>query len=85
MISLKIGLVYCNFYTVNGENKKEVCFSKLEGNVIDQLLKKNFIGGCSMPLILKKAIDEVGKFDEEFPSSQDYDLWIRICEKYERY
>lgn len=36
-----------------------------------------------MPLILKEAICKVGGFDEKFPSSQDYDLWIRICTYYE--
>ena len=34
-----------------------------------------------MPLMRKKVFNEAGGFDESFPSAQDMDLWIRICQK----
>lgn len=78
-----IGIVYSSFFQINKDKRKVEKFSNKEGNIIEYLLGSNIIGGTSNPLLLKKAVDEVGGFDETFPSSQDYDLWIRICKKYE--
>ncbi|MCI8344424.1 MAG: glycosyltransferase [Clostridia bacterium] len=78
-----VGMVYCDFYIINKNKIKKVQYSKKEGNVLGDLLKKNMIGGCSIPLISKKAIDDCGNFDMNFKSSQDYDMWIRICKKYQ--
>lgn len=53
-----------------------------EGNVLDQLMRENFIGSTSFPLINRKAILSVGKFDTNLRASEDYDMWIRIAKKY---
>jgi len=34
-------------------------------------------------MIRKKCLEEVGHYDESFVRSQDYDLWLRMSEKYE--
>ena len=34
--------------------------------------------GCAM-LIPRSAFDEVGLFPEDLPTTQDYDLWLRMC------
>jgi len=49
---------------------------------INNLFRYNFIGTTSNPLIKKECVDEVGGFDEELQSSQYYDLWLRIVERY---
>ena len=49
---------------------------------IDKLLRRNFIGTTSNPLIKKECVEEVGGFDEELQSNQDYDLWLRIVARY---
>jgi glycosyltransferase involved in cell wall biosynthesis len=49
-----------------------------DGSIYPLIMRRNYIGGCSVPVIRRKAFDQVGGFDERFPSAQDYDLWIRL-------
>lgn len=79
----KIGLVYGQYYEIGCDYKKIINLSGIEGNIISELLKKNIIGGTSVPLISKKLLEDIGGFDDQLPSSQDYDVWIRICKDYE--
>ncbi len=46
-----------------------------------RLLKGDFITACSA-LVSKKILDEVGPLDEALIGVDDYDLWLRITEKY---
>jgi len=39
--------------------------------------------GSPTPLIRKECFDVCGLFDESLPSCQDWDMWIRISEKFE--
>ncbi len=41
-----------------------------------------YISGCTL-LIPKICFEEVGKFDENLPVTQDYDLWFRFAQKYQ--
>ena len=82
----EIGLVYCPFINIDVKNgcKKELKkFGDKSGQVLEKLLDHNIIGGCSMPMIRREVFNNCGVFDEQFPSSQDYDMWIRISEQYE--
>lgn len=58
--------------------KYDLFYPKKEVSLQD-LLIGNSIGGCSRPLILKEAFDDVGGFDVQMPASQDCDLWIRLA------
>jgi glycosyltransferase involved in cell wall biosynthesis len=51
--------------------------------VFDQLLKDNTIPSCSV-MVRKRALDEVGIFDEsqEILTEEDYELWLRIATKF---
>jgi len=42
------------------------------------------VNGCSV-MIHKKCFDEIGLFKEELKTSQDYDMWFRLFEKYPSY
>lgn len=80
----KADFVYCKGTSVNditGE-KGEMPFIRecSSGQYIAELIKENFMGGCSFPLIRRKALFELGGFDVDMPSSQDYELWFRIAE-----
>lgn len=80
----KVGIVYTAFYEIDRlGNKKVFKNSNKEGKIFKDLLKLNMLGGCSIPLLLKQAVIEANCFDERFPSSQDYDLWLAICKNYE--
>ncbi len=46
---------------------------------IDFLRSSNYI--CHFACFKRKLFDEVGKFKAEFDGSQDYDLFLRLCEK----
>ena len=82
--SCDIGLVYCNYLTYrNGVPITIKGRKRYEGSVLPQLLESNFIGGCSIPLIPRKAFDDCGMFDEKLPASQDTDLYRRIAKKYQ--
>lgn len=47
---------------------------------LDDLLYSNYVG--NQGLIKKVRLEAVGGFDEELEAAQDYDLWIRLAEKY---
>ena len=80
------GLVYCDDILLNEvTDEKSKCNNVkfYRGNVYDILMKGNFIGGVSFPLIKRECFDTCGKFDPQQPAAQDYDMWVRIAEKYE--
>ena len=42
----------------------------------------NFIGTTSSIMIKKTVLTNINGFDESLPALQDYDLYIRVCQKY---
>jgi len=78
------GLVGCGSITVNdltGERKERV-FRQARGMVFDKLILENFIGSTSFPLVRKACFDACGPFDTRMKSAQDYEMWLRIAQKY---
>ncbi len=84
--SEKLGLVYSQFYYCyeNGSiflpNKLFKKFQK--GKIYDTLILDNYIGSTSFPLIRTKYLREIGGFDQYMMSCQDYDVWLRLSQKY---
>ena len=72
----------CNFI----DSKSNFLFSKSYGSkseeIISKLEKVNAFFPHSSALINKSIFLELGGYDEFFKFSQDYDLWLRISEKY---
>lgn len=74
-----VAVVYCdyeNLYVQTGkvhqQYKEPFCLDKI-------------LNDCIIPchsLVSKKAIEEVGFFDESMRVAEDYDLWIRISKKF---
>ena len=88
MIKADVDLVYCSHYEVyrNGKIKLiEECLSKEGKNTDDfeRLLCENFIGSTSYPLIKLESIKNIGGFNVDLKSSQDYELWLRFTKKYD--
>jgi glycosyltransferase involved in cell wall biosynthesis len=52
------------------------------GRVYETLIYDNFIGSTSFPLLRTAALREIGGFDPLMLSAQDYDVWLRLAEKY---
>lgn len=79
-----IGMVYSPFYNVDLKGKKELIVrGEKSGNLLNDLLYRNIIGGASMPMMRTSAMRAIGGFDTKMLSSQDYDAWVRMAEKYE--
>lgn len=47
-----------------------------------EILARNLIGSTSFPLIHKEVFDDIGGFDPDFRTNQEWDLWIRILRKH---
>lgn len=46
-----------------------------------KLLQSNRLGGASFCLAWKWALDAIGGFDPSFPSSQDWELWLKLSKQ----
>lgn len=79
-----IGMVYSNGYVISSNSKRLYTKSAnfiSKGNLY-QLLLYNYIGPTVTAVIKRECFFDIGMFDEVMPAKQDYDLWIRITEKY---
>src|SRR5690606_37139719 len=47
-------------------------------NVLFELYASQCIHGCTL-LIPKAAFDKAGNFRQDLPTTQDYDLWLRMA------
>lgn len=80
----KVGMVYSPFYNIDFKGKKELIVrGDKSGTLLNDLLYRNVIGGTSMSMMKTSAMRSIGGFDPEMLSSQDYDTWLRMAEKYE--
>ena len=78
--------VYCGLRQVEVESGRVISDNKrnyTEGFILSHLLIKDVTAPTSAFLIRKKVFDEVGGFDTTLQARQDWDMWIRISEKYE--
>ncbi|AAL80893.1 glycosyl transferase [Pyrococcus furiosus DSM 3638] len=79
----KFGVVYGGFYYVSQQNERIIGkrLPRFRGNVYGELLKENFIGSPTV-LIRRECFKKAGLFDPKLPSSQDWDMWVRIARYY---
>jgi glycosyltransferase involved in cell wall biosynthesis len=73
--------VYCTGHGIsgNGSSEKLRFIKQCSEEPLRDLIRTNCIGGCSFPLINKKAFFACGGFDPGFLASQDHDLWLRLA------
>lgn len=60
--------------------EREIVWKKKSLITLDDLLYYNQVG--NQVLTRKKFLTQVGGYDEELPSAQDYDLWIRLAKSF---
>ena len=78
-----VGLIYAGYEIVDKDkNKIHRINPKERGNTFHRILHTNFIGSPTV-LVRRECFESVGGFDEKFKSSQDWDMWIRISQKYD--
>lgn len=83
----EIALVYCSHYEIFKNNKprlikEPLARTGLNNDEFDRLLRENFIGSTSYPLLRLDIVKQLGGFDVNIKSSQDHELWIRIAKEY---
>lgn len=68
-----------NYYSVSKIGKERNSFI---GRIIDSrdIMFKNLVG--SQVFTLRERLEALGGFDESLHASQDYDLWIRLIERF---
>jgi glycosyltransferase involved in cell wall biosynthesis len=84
-----LGLVYGNYKVIDtaGADRPDVPTVKLDplvrGYAFAALLPGNLIlGSASNVLIRRSVFETVGMFDETLRIGEDWDMWLRIAEKY---
>lgn len=77
-----VGLVYTGFiqYEIDGTEWKR--YPEARGSIYVDELERDRIHPTSTVMIRQNILEEVGGFDTELPSRQDYDLWLRLTEHY---
>ena len=80
----RTALVYCQQRMIDRiRNQTYIAPPQMKrGCVFDALLKTNFIGSTSNPLIRKDCLCQIGGFDTKMQSMQDYDVWLRLAARY---
>ncbi|WP_234567229.1 glycosyltransferase family 2 protein [Rhodohalobacter sp. 614A] len=68
-----------SFDRIISSNRSVVWRKKLKVTLED-LLFSNHVG--NQVLVKRERVLQVGGFDESLAAGQDYDLWIRLCEKF---
>lgn len=76
------GLVYSGRRVIKEKEVIEDYIPTQEGSIYRNLLRRNVIPS-ETPLIRAKCFDRVGKFDTDFESCQDWDMWLRIAKLYD--
>lgn len=83
----EIGVVFSDYERVISEQNTYNCLERMgfyEEQVDDfhkRLLKSNVVSTQTM-LIKRKCLNEVGYFDEQMPRLQDWELSVRLSQKY---
>lgn len=68
-----VAIVYSNFLICdNGKYHKNNLIEVTNKNKIEKILETNFIGSTSFPLLNKKLLLDVGGFDDQLKSCQEY-------------
>ncbi|USL45765.1 glycosyltransferase [Priestia megaterium] len=76
---------YTNYVAINEKNEfitppvGEYFPNRLD--FLKTMKERNIICGCTI-LIHRKIFSEIGLFDTTLPYTHDYDLWLRILQKY---
>lgn len=80
----EVGLVGSFYYEIAGDGREVGIIELYSENdeIQKHLLERNYF--CHGTTVFRRScLEEVGFYREEFKTAQDYDLWLRIAEKFE--
>jgi len=82
----KVGLAYsdCHLIDEKGNPKTDTRYhvSRFTGMVFDRLLDHGDFIPMPTAIIRRDVYDEVGIFNPKYEAAEEYDLWMRIAERY---
>jgi len=57
----------------------------LRGSILRELLfqEDGFTGSASNPMLRKSVVEELGGYNEDVPTGEDWELYLRLAQKYE--
>lgn len=83
-----LGMVYCDFFKAKDELERQ--YSELKkynykksGKIFSELIHENYISSCTLVMIKKSVLNNVGMFNPNLLAIEDLDLWLRISIDYE--
>jgi glycosyltransferase involved in cell wall biosynthesis len=79
-----IGVVYTGFWRIEGNRKTYLPPSRIdkkEGRIHRELLRGNFVG-TPTTVVKRECFEKSGCFDERLRHLVDWEMWIRISERY---
>lgn len=84
-----LGLVYGEYLDIDEDGKTIKNFGgfrlhpEIKGYVAKQLLECNYATGSGSAVLVKReCFDRVGMFDETLKACEDWDMWMRIAQKF---
>lgn len=79
------GAVYCGVQHMNFDTGSVLEPAKRtypQGWLLDEMLVRDVTAQTSAYIVRRDVFQQVGNFDEKLQARQDWDMWIRIAEKY---
>lgn len=76
-----LGMITCHVMDCRSGTKK-IIKNNVKGDIYKRLLTQFAVSGTETMLFKKTVFDKVDGFDENLESSQEYDLFIRVSEKF---
>jgi glycosyltransferase involved in cell wall biosynthesis len=77
------GLATCRLASIDGEGNLLRCDGDVvEGDISEVIYTRNIIGTPSRVMVRRDALPSERPFDEELPTKQDWDFYIRLCQEW---
>ena len=79
-----VGGVFHAYYRIEDQTGSETTFSVPEGRVTERdLAAENLIVGNSNTMYRSSVFEQIGRFDEKFDSSSDFDFQLRLAQQFD--
>jgi glycosyltransferase involved in cell wall biosynthesis len=84
-----LGVVYCDYDDIDEHGQPLLDFPStrlqrgLRGDIKRRLYRGNLVAGSGSGVLVKRrCLERTGGFDERLPSSEDWELWLRLAQHY---
>lgn len=84
-----LGVVYCDYDDIDERGQPLLDFPStrlqrgLRGDIRRRLYRGNLVAGSGSAVLIKRqCLERSGGFDERLPSSEDWELWLRLAQHF---